>query len=268
MTTAGSLTEDTENTEDDDDHDDATTDLTTKAPRHQRCFWGIDDHRRQPTAILGRRASSSPGVGGVEVAGLGEELVFGHVVFVDGEVADDVFGDFGVVFFELGEEVVHGGAFAGGGAEEEDFSCAGEGFGDGFEEGFGFGFELAGVIFFDVVEMDVRAVGIVGGDAVGGFAVEFGGVDAGLAVVDDDEELGFIGGGVGESGGVGAFEEVADVAMSSSTSLNSLCLGGWMVMVCPLRENLKLPLCSSEASVMALSMEWMSCHWRLRAMGC
>jgi hypothetical protein len=94
-------------------------------------------------------------VGGVEVAGLGEELVFGQVVFVDGEVADDVFGDFGVVFLELGEEVVHGGAFAGGGAEEEDFSGAGEGFGDGFEEGFGFRFELAGVVFFDVVEMDV-----------------------------------------------------------------------------------------------------------------
>ena len=64
-----------------------------------------------------------------------------------------------------------------------------EGFGDGFVEAFAFGLALAGGFVLDVMEIAAVAVGIVGGDAFEFGAVEFGFVDAGFAVVDDDQEV-------------------------------------------------------------------------------
>jgi hypothetical protein len=130
---------------------------------------------------------------GVEVAGLGEELVVGGVVGVDGEGPDDACGEVVVVVAEVEAELLHGGAGAGAAAEEEDLGRAFESFGDGLVEAFEFGLSMAVGVVLVVVERAAEAVGIVGGDGFRRGAVEFGSKDAGLAVIDDDEEVWAVG---------------------------------------------------------------------------
>ena len=128
------------------------------------------------------------------------------MVLVHGLGADDPLGEVVMVGLEIEEKVFHGAAGAGGGAEEDDFIRAGQGLGDGFVEALELRLALAIGIVLVVMQGTAEAVGIVGGDALRRFAVEFGFKDACLAVVDDHEEVqaaGCGGGGGGGGGGIG-----------------------------------------------------------------
>ncbi len=110
-------------------------------------------------------------------------------MFVHGERTDDSFRQVMVIVVEIEEELVHGAAGTGGGAEDEDFVGTLEGFGDGFVEALEFRLSFAVGVVLVVVEGAAEAVGIIGRETLRQFAMQFRFVDAGFTVIDDDQQM-------------------------------------------------------------------------------
>lgn len=70
----------------------------------------------------------------IKIPRFGEQLVFGEMMLVHGYRADNALGEVVVMALEIEEELLHGAAGTGAGAEEQNFPRALQGLGNSFVE--------------------------------------------------------------------------------------------------------------------------------------
>ena len=118
-------------------------------------------------------------------------------MFIDRDRADYALGQLVMVALKIKDELRHGAAGAGAGSKNQDLIGTLKCFGDRLIEGLEFRLSLTVRFILVVVQRATKAVGVIGRDVLGHGAVEIGFVNAGLAVVDDHQEMDAIGPGLG-----------------------------------------------------------------------